>query len=623
LLPDRRYYRADIDGLRALAVISVVLFHAGFYRFSGGFVGVDVFFVISGFLITGIILRDLAEGKFSYAHFYERRVRRIIPALALTLLVVCLATLVLSSPSRVQAVGKSLLFSSFFATNLLFAQNVGYFDSGAVGQPLLHTWSLAVEEQYYLVYPAMLALLWRSRRSAIILLCAALFLSFGYSAWATTHMRKVAFYSIFSRAWELFLGGILAAGTIPKLRSRAACEGLAIVGMVAVAWAVLSLDATVPFPGLAALLPVVGTAAIIHAAQERPTVVSRGLALTPLVAVGLISYSLYLWHWPVLMFARDFLGDQLRTRYVLACIAVSVLLAIFSWFVVERPIRARRLLATRKQVFVAAAVAQFAAGLAGAYLASSSGLLWRYPDTARKVLAFTEEDNSAWRYASCFTTPEAPKFLAATCLRSDGAKPNILLLGDSHAADLRFGFDQVFRGANVLQANASGCLPVLGGPGQDHCTALRDYVFHRFLPRHRVDAVIVSAGWDNDETAVERIADTVEYLERFAAPVIVVGPTPSFDRPEPELLAADLRFGQSLAQLHLKDSVADLDRRMRVLAAAQGWAYFSPYQALCRDAHCRLYAAPGVPLNRDDSHLTLRGSLLVAKLLKDELPDRF
>ncbi len=602
-------YRPDVDGLRGVAVLAVVAFHANFYQVSGGYAGVDVFFVISGFLITGIITRDLAIGRFTLAHFYERRVRRILPALFTMLVGVTLLSLLLSSPLRLQQLGRALLYSSFFGTNFLFAGATDYFDPGTVGQPLLHTWSLSVEEQYYFVYPAIVAFLFARRWPLVSVLLLGIAASLAFSEWQVHHSDRAAFYGAPARAWELFAGGLLAARRLPQIQSRSMLELIALCGALAIAVTFVAFSPSTTFPGLNALLPVLGTFAIIYAGGCGRTFVNRALAMRPIVWMGLISYSLYLWHWPLLMLLRDVMGDQVRRRYVLAAILLSMLISWGSLFLVEIPVRRRTILRTRRQVFTAAAIGLVLLAAIGAWLSSSTGMQGRYPPEARTLLSFEDEEVAAWHYETCFITSTDQHFSARECLSLDPRRRNVLLLGDSHSAHLRSGIEQAFPGINLLEA--TGCNPLVGALPERHCGEFHEIV-REFLARHRMDTIIVSQSWFDDDRDVARIAATVAYLGRFSPEVVIVGSTPLFDRPEPDLLAFDRRFGTNLTARHLVREIPKLDARMEALARKEGWAYISGYKAMCPD-RCLLYAAPGIPLYRDDGHFTIAGSRLFAE----------
>ena len=338
-------YRADIDGLRAVAVLPVVLYHAGVLGMSGGFLGVDVFFVISGFLITSIIATEISEHRFSLLSFYERRARRILPALTVVVLSTFAVGWVLLVPSEYKSLGQSALASALFLSNVYFTLTLDYFAPAAEFSPLLHTWSLAVEEQFYLFYPPVLALLfaWRGIRAALWAVAGISGLSLAAAVVMLPVKPDWVFYLIFFRAWELGIGAVLALSFFPVPRRRLLREIIAITGLLAILVPVFLYDSSMPFPGIAAVPPVFGAAAIIYIGKESlGSTVNKILAHRSLVWIGLISYSLYLWHWPILAFFR--IGREhvsLPLDVGLLAVAVSVGVAWVSYRVIEYPFRAR------------------------------------------------------------------------------------------------------------------------------------------------------------------------------------------------------------------------------------------------------------------------------------------
>ncbi len=335
-------YRAEIDGLRALAVVPVILFHADVAIFRGGFVGVDVFFVISGYLITSLIAEDLARGRFSILDFYERRARRILPALCVVVFATVPFALVLLLPRDLMDFAQSVLATATFSSNILFWRESGYFATQADLKPLLHTWSLAVEEQYYILFPIFMAAVWRRGLRAVALAIAAIFvISFAGSVWGAAVKPSAAFYLLPSRGWELLAGAFAALwlGNRTVQPSRL-CGAASLAGFAMIVTAVFAFDAATPFPGYAALLPVTGTVLIVLFAGPT-TLAGRVLAWRPLVGVGLISYSLYLWHQPILAFAKYRTIDHLGPAAVAGCLILSMALAWASWAWVERPFRNR------------------------------------------------------------------------------------------------------------------------------------------------------------------------------------------------------------------------------------------------------------------------------------------
>ncbi|WP_368655537.1 acyltransferase family protein [Castellaniella ginsengisoli] len=421
-------YRPEIDGLRAIAVLSVILFHAGVPGLSGGFVGVDVFFVISGYLITGILLRELNAGTFSLVTFYERRARRILPALFLVLLVCIPFGWLLMDPYAFWRLGQGLMAVTVFVSNILFWRTTDYF-AATLENPLLHTWSLGVEEQFYIFFPLFLWLVWRYARAWLWLsILSVAVASLAISQWGVQTGRLVAaFYLIPSRAFELLLGALVALaafrGRIPNLSVWFA-ESLAWIGLGAVVWAVVMFSGGTPFPGWHALVPSLGTALIL-AFVRTDGVLGRVLSWRVMVGLGLISYSAYLWHQPVFAFVH-IAGWSPGLGASLGLVVVSLLLAWVSWRYVERPFRDRAWISRSAMFQWSGALSVSMLGV-GACLIATQGVSSRY----------TAEEMAWWRYADIGLQSSyvVERFDAHAGAFAPGAERKILILGDSHAQD--------------------------------------------------------------------------------------------------------------------------------------------------------------------------------------------
>ncbi len=343
------YYRREIDGLRAIAVLPVILFHAGFSAFSGGFVGVDVFFVISGFLITSIILGEKQRGTFSLVDFYERRARRILPALFVVMLACIPFSWFWLMPDDMRDFSKSLVAVSSFSSNFLFWQESGYFGTAAELKPLLHTWSLAVEEQYYVLFPLFFMLMWKLGRQWILpSLIAIAFVSLALAQWGSFNRPMATFFLLPTRGWELITGAFVAfyvtsRGTEATLvtSNKATCEVLGLLGILLIGYSVFFFDETVPFPSLYTLVPTVGAALIILFSSSK-TVAGRLLGSRAFVGIGLISYSAYLWHQPLFAFARHRSPTELGAASFALLTAGAIGLAYLSWRFVEKPFRQKK-----------------------------------------------------------------------------------------------------------------------------------------------------------------------------------------------------------------------------------------------------------------------------------------
>ena len=330
-------YRAEIDGLRALAVVPVILYHAGFELFSGGFVGVDVFFVISGYLITTILIEDIENKRFSIVNFYERRARRILPALFFVMLVCIPFAWMWMLPSQIKDFSQSLVAMSLFASNILFWRESGYFDAATKEKPLLHTWSLAVEEQYYVLFPIFLILAWRFGKNRVfwmIVVMAAI--SLLLSEWGWRNRASANFYLAPTRAWELFAGSI--AAFIVQKQGVQTNNSLALVGLAAIVFSIFHFDESTPFPSVYALVPVLGVVLLVLYA-DKETFAAKLLSNKVFVGFGLISYSAYLWHQPLFAFARIRSFENPSLLLMSALSIFSIVLAYFSWRFIEKPFR--------------------------------------------------------------------------------------------------------------------------------------------------------------------------------------------------------------------------------------------------------------------------------------------
>ena len=359
-------YRAEIDGLRALAVAPVILFHAGFELFSGGFVGVDVFFVISGYLITMVLIEDIEKKQFSIVYFYERRVRRILPALYMVMAFSIFVAWILLSDAALNKFGNGLLGVTLFVSNIIFwRQEEGYFDEAAELNPLLHTWSLSVEEQYYLLFPLFLVIAWRFGKTRVFwMIIGMLILSLLLSEWGWRNRATANFYLAPTRAWELFVGSI--AAFVVQRNGVRKNNTLALLGLAAIIFSIFAYDKSTPFPSVYALVPILGVVLLILFAHKN-TIVCKLLSKRAFVGIGLISYSAYLWHQPLFAFTRIYTKElSLSLELSLVLILTTLVLSYFSWKFIETPFRSRATVSLRLLVLTAstALVLMVLAGLA-------------------------------------------------------------------------------------------------------------------------------------------------------------------------------------------------------------------------------------------------------------------
>ncbi|WIY54164.1 acyltransferase family protein [Devosia sp. YIM 151766] len=494
-------YRADIDGLRAVAVLGVLLYHYGATWLPGGFTGVDVFFVISGYLITGILRREIEAGEFSLLGFYDRRIRRIFPALLVVLVTTMVAGWFLLMPGDYADLGESAAYAAFGLGNLFFFWNTGYFDQAADLQPLLHTWSLGVEEQFYVVWPMALLALFGLTKSWKVTAFATGFLvisGFIYAAVQTASDPTAAFYLPHPRAWELGVGALLAFA--PTITHRALSEAARVIGSLLIAYSLLAISAADPFPGLNAVYACVGSALLIWPSAS-PTLIGRVLSLRPVVGIGLISYSLYLWHWPVLVLFRHWNNGApptLRAAFALAI--VSALLATLSWWFVERPFRSRQI--NRAFAFGSVIAATSLVAVASVTLLSTGGAASRLNPSAAALTA----GEDTWRYRCPYTAKPEGLSRERCVLGVDWelADERWIVWGDSYSLHLAQLLDYAApSGVSILIYHE--CPAIVGQRIMRHfpsdpaynegCSATRDEMVRFLRSNAKVDKLVLSSAW--------------------------------------------------------------------------------------------------------------------------------
>lgn len=452
-------YRREIDGLRAIAVIPVILFHAGFTIFSGGYVGVDIFFVISGYLITSIIISELEQGRFSILRFYERRARRILPALFFVMLVCVPFAWMWMLPSQFKEFSQSLIAVSLFASNILFWRESGYFAAASEEKPLLHTWSLAVEEQYYMLFPIFLILLWRFGRSPVFYSIIVIsIISLALSEWGWRNEPTANFYFSPSRAWELLAGSICAF--LQNGKTQKSSDALSAFGFVLIVFSIFYYDASTPFPSVYALAPVVGTALIIlYGARE--TWVAKLLSLKAVVGIGLISYSAYLWHQPLFAFARIKNVAAPEQLLMLLLAIASLMLAYFSWRFVELPFRNRTspVIHSQRAIFGVAIIVGTTFISFGAYIDINDGVTSLYK-TSDLQKGYLKTAISSPMRESCHTRGEnfTPPESACEYFEDD---ISVAVFGDSHTVELAYALAKTLAPyqIGIKHLSFSGCGP--------------------------------------------------------------------------------------------------------------------------------------------------------------------
>jgi peptidoglycan/LPS O-acetylase OafA/YrhL len=620
-------YRADIDGLRAVAVLPVVLAHAGIRLFSGGYIGVDVFFVISGYLITTIIAREIEQNEFSILKFYERRIRRIFPALFTILAATCLLSLWLYNSNDLFEFSKSLLAATLFYSNFLFWSQSGYFDAPSFLKPLLHTWSLAVEEQFYIFFPMLLFALYRYGKSQIkniLVLIAALSLALSvYGVYGLDDDGSTAFYLLHMRAWELLFGSIIALGIFPVKPAAIARNLVSLIGLLLIGVPIFYYTNETLFPGLSAIPPVLGTGLIIWAGEnhaDSPTFISRLLGIRPLVFIGLISYSLYLWHWPILVFARYFYIEKLSITATFFVLLLIFLLSTLSWRFIERPFRFKASI-NKQRIYRFAGAGMLAFVLFGFIVYKNNGF--------SSISYFHSLDQSLFIEKSCDLKPKSPTYISANdlCeLGNEGGLPSFLVWGDSHARASGYGIHLSAKkmGLTGDLAFANGCPPLILEPAKNRCHARNNQIIKYLAAHDEIKTVILDARWtlyskrQKDELFLG-LEEAVKRLAGINKSVVIVLPTPEmqYDVPSTYFIALRRRldinqFAGETTQEYLNENESFL-KFADYLAEKYAVIVVEPRHVLCNENACPA-VMDGNILYVDKNHMSNFAAELVAPL---------
>lgn len=615
-------YRPDIDGLRAISVIAVLVFHAFPDLLPGGFVGVDVFFVISGYVITKHALRELDAGTFSFSGFYARRIRRIFPALLLVLIGLFAFGWQTMLPEEFKQLGKHIVAGAASIANLAFWQEAGYFDVSAEQKPLLHLWSLGVEEQFYLVWPVLLVGVGRFRRSPFWPIAIIGFASFLMSVVTLSRDPVAAFYSPLTRAWEPMLGAFLAlrhhtAGD--RFVSAGSANVKAGIGFALLAASVALVDQSLPFPGWLALGPTVAAYLLIDAGSSA-TRMQRVLCNRPLVMVGLISYPLYLFHWPLLSALRIVSSGATPVLWRVIALLACFPLAFLTYRYIETPIRKSR----HPRLVVAALVVLMAGcAFAGYNDYSRGGLEFRM---ARMVGAFADgvdfDRDRIWRRGQCYLEGDDQGFSPA-CVES-GSGPIVMLWGDSHAAALSPALHSASagRGVRFAQFSTSGCPPLVGG-GKGRCEESNARVLE-LVRTLKPATVLLTANWSSDR--LQALPGTVSALRAAGVKrIVLIGQVATWQSSLPKLYWLYWReYHQTLpsrTRFGLDPASRRFDLEGKAMAKQLGIEYVSAFDAMCGDDGCitRTGDGRGSIVMFDDSHLTPEGAVAVSDRIASDL----
>lgn len=613
-------YRTEIDGLRALAIVPVILFHAKFQLFSGGYVGVDVFFVISGYLITTILFKEIENNTFSIVNFYERRARRILPALFLVLFISIFFASIWMLPSQMEDFSESVVAISLFVSNILFWKETAYFET-AGEKPLLHTWSLAVEEQYYLLFPIFLIIFWRFGKNKVFFMIIFIaIVSFLLSEWGSKNSPIANFYLAPTRVWELLAGSITAI--IIERKGIKNNNLIASCGLLAIMYSIFFYDEKTPFPSVYTLIPVIGTMFLILYANKK-TFVAKILSLKLFVGMGLISYSAYLWHQPVFTFVNIKFLNQKPESLMFILSVFSIILAYFSWKYVERPFRK-----ISSSTFSSRFILLFS--IVGIFLFLIFGFLGHYTNGFKNRFSKSYEGDVGQlkyhqyvdeKYFNCEPEKIANNALMwegfLRCKQSQSGEFDWLLLGDSHA-------EHLFLGLANENPNLNVAFYIFGDPPYIENKAFKE-IFSAVSEIKKSKKIFLTMYYDRRVRDLDDFfngfSGTIDYLQKLGHEVILISGLPRFDaHAEYCKYSASTKKFKNYCLISINKFLRKRDiyfSTLKKLSSKFRVKLINIHEPLCGDTHCDMRNENTI-LYRDSNHLNIPGSILVGKFISDK-----
>ena len=654
-------YRPDIDGLRTIAVIPVVLFHAGVPAFGGGYIGVDVFFVISGYLITSLILSQQQRGEFTLTWFYERRIRRIFPALFVVMFFCVIAGWAVMTPNDYKSLGGSIFATSVFLSNVLFWARSGYFEPQAEQQPLLHTWSLAVEEQFYIVFPVLIILLTRTRISLFRVVVFLALVSFVVASILVVSSPISAFYLAPFRAWELLVGSLLAIKTIPFGYGNRLRNLLSLSGLSMIFFAVYFYSKETLFPGISAILPALGAALFIWAGADSSPFVNRFISSRPIIFVGQISYSLYLWHFVLLKFGTYLIVTEMTAVQTGIILILSAICAVLSWLFVERPVRRSSLpIFSGRALFGVAGLAIAILSLTGVAIRSTNGFEMRLTEAQRRLIDTEGRTDSDNRECPPTTLQVAKSHIFCKIGNEHNITASFLAWGDSHGFALAPALDAVAkeRGNAGFLVVAGGCPPLIDIVRENlelrDCEEISQNVLKFIIAEKSIKSVIIIARWayytngvtykyeptnlfntkhvllanksmsesrSTQEVMAISLERTVGDLLAAGKQVWIVGPVPEIGINVPKALyltsvgiRKEFQIAPTREEFNLRQG--NVIQMIKAAMARYSIRVVWPDKALCDNKLC-MVVSNGRSLYQDDNHLSKYGAMLVKPVLEE------
>ncbi len=623
-------YRRDVDGLRAVAVLPVLLFHLDESFLSGGFVGVDIFFVISGFLIIGIMHREMQSGEFSIVDFYDRRIRRIMPAYAVVLFTTSIGAYFILLPEDFKIYGLSLISAVLSVSNLLFWRLTdGYFTPESQFFPLLHTWSLSVEEQFYLIIPFFMLLIFNKIGKHIVkILILMLLISLIISIYGAFEKPRSTFYLLPTRAWELLMGGVIAVGALKPPSSRLLSEIIGTISAILIILSITLFSSKTVFPGHMALVPCLGAAGLLWSGMCGPSklpVVNRLLSTSLLVWFGLISYSLYLWHWPLIVFTNYISIEPLDYLDYTAVGLSAVMLAFITRHLVEIPFRrGDRIWPRRRFRFGALGAVVFLSCGGGLIMSQSDGFPNRFDTNVLEAAAYSKDHSNLRR--KCLLNPNYARGFEDVCVLNEAASEAVVILADSHGMNIGHAFSEFAPDTRVVLAVTGNCPPAFRIPNPPglRCDGHTKTMIDNVLQMEPTTIIITALyyEWERRPEFKDEFwlgfSEAMQKLSSHGHTLVILGPIPPHDgRYLPAALTAWTLRGNGIAEYKFAASPTEaqnIDTQLIKLSNQLGAMYVPLFGSFCSNEsyHCH-GVKDGTALYTDRHHITLSAARQVVR----------
>lgn len=611
-------FNFDIQGLRALAVLAVVIYHINPNILPGGYLGVDIFFVISGYLIIGHIWDQLENKDFNLINFYMKRVKRLFPALFVMILASIIIGYFILLPSETADLNKSIISSLFYVSNFYFYSVTDYFNTSIHFAPMLHTWSLSVEEQFYIFFPLLLIFLHKYTSRILLLLFGIFIIFFILSLILVNVDQSFAFYSSPSRFFQFLAGGLLSISKLSNNLTKTKNESLSLVGLITILICLFLYNDKTTFPGINALIPTFATLLIIFSSEKSKY---TNLLFTNKfsVLIGNASYSIYLWHWPLIVYWKLNSGQLTKTEQI-SILIFSIVIGLISWKFVEN--KTRYMNFKISPIFLSIGLSSIITII---MISTMDGMKYRYDSNQMKIASYLDYKELNYREGTCFFTDknsDIQLFDKKTCIKFNKEKQNILLIGDSHAAMFYTTLSNNINEKQTLsQITASGCRPLLNAKGKERCTNLMKYAYDDILKNYTFDTIIISARWQKDE--ISEINETLNYLKNYSKNILLIGTGIDFETSLPRILISNKKNFITKNDLYKYNEVSEIDSSIQKLIEekSENIKYISTFTPFCNQDGCKL-TINNLPIIYDTNHLTLDASNYIYKQQIDKLINR-